>query len=203
VLPQLADSAVRVKQAQELRGGPGGRIRGLRRLIVPVLEDAFELSLALAAGMDARGYGRPGAASAGQRRLTGAVMLLGLLGVCVGVYGFLDGTTSWWLGTPMMVAGIGLALVGFVLAGRRVERSRYRPDRWQPAEVVIAVSGLASAVLMWWVAEHQWDVATPSVTAVPQVSALALAAALAGVLPLFAAPPPLTSQTREKELMGA
>src|SRR5690606_23935408 len=134
VLPQLADSAKRVRAAQELRGGPPGRIRGLRRFLVPVLEDAFERALALAAGMDTRGYGRPGVAPPAQRRLTGAVMLTGLLGVCAGVYGFLAGTSPWWLGMPMMGAGIAVALAGFVLAGRRVVRSRYRADRWRPPE---------------------------------------------------------------------
>jgi hypothetical protein len=63
VLPQLADSLRRVRAAQTLRGGHSGRVRGLRRILVPVLEDALERSLALAASMDARGYGRAGAAS--------------------------------------------------------------------------------------------------------------------------------------------
>lgn len=203
VLPQLADSALRVKRAQELRGGPPGRIRGVRRLIVPVLEDAFERSLALAAGMDARGYGRPGVATGRERRMTGAVMLLGLLGVCVGVYGFLDGTTPWWLGTPMMAVGIGLALAGFVSAGRRVQRSRYRPDRWQGAETAVAISGVAAGAALWWVNREQWAVAHPSVTELPQVSAMALVGVLVAVAPLFVAPPPVTSQTREEELVRA
>lgn len=203
VLPQLADSAVRVKRAQELRGGPPGRIRGLRRLIVPVLEDAFERSLSLAAGMDARGYGRPGAATPRQRALTGAVMLTGMLGVCVGVYGFLDGTASWWMGTPMMVAGVALALVGFVLAGRRVERTRYRPDHWQPAEVLVAASGVMAAVLLWWVAAEQQGVATPRVTESPQVSWVALGAVLLAVVPLFVAPPPVTTRAREEGRVAA
>ena len=58
ILPQLADSLRRVRAAQRLRGGDTRRVGGLRRLVVPVLEDALERSLALAAGMDARGYGR-------------------------------------------------------------------------------------------------------------------------------------------------
>ena len=52
-----------------------GRVGRLRRLLVPVLEDALERSLALAAGMDTRGYGRAGGATAGERRTTGALML--------------------------------------------------------------------------------------------------------------------------------
>ena len=71
VLPQLADSARRVRAAQRLRGGEAGRVRRLRRLLVPVLEDALERSLALAAGMDTRGYGRTTGLTPGRRRLTG------------------------------------------------------------------------------------------------------------------------------------
>ena len=56
--------------AQSLRAGDTGRVGRLRRLLVPVLEDALERSLALAAGMDTRGYGRAGRAST--RRSGGA-----------------------------------------------------------------------------------------------------------------------------------
>ena len=79
VLPQLADSVRRVRAAQTLRGGDTGRVRGLRRLLVPVLEDALERSLALAAGMDTRGYGRTAGATPRERRTTGGLMLLGLV----------------------------------------------------------------------------------------------------------------------------
>ena len=54
ILPQLADSLRRVRAAQRLRGGDTRRVGRLRRLVVPVLEDALERSLALAAG-----HGRP------------------------------------------------------------------------------------------------------------------------------------------------
>ena len=50
VLPQLADSARRVRAAQALRAGDARRGGRLRRFLVPVLEDALERSLRLAAG---------------------------------------------------------------------------------------------------------------------------------------------------------
>src|SRR3954463_9146351 len=73
VLPKLADSARRVRAAQQLRAGETGRVAGLRRFLVPVLEDALERSLALAAGMDTRGYGRASGAPAAERRGGGGV----------------------------------------------------------------------------------------------------------------------------------
>ena len=68
VLPQFVESVRRVRAAQALRAGETGRVRRLRRFLVPVLEDALERSLALAAGMDTRGYGRSGGASRAQRQ---------------------------------------------------------------------------------------------------------------------------------------
>ena len=78
VLPQFAESARRVRAAQSLRAGDTRRVGRLRRFLVPVLEDALERSLALAAGMDTRGYGRAGRPDPAQRRTTGALMLVGL-----------------------------------------------------------------------------------------------------------------------------
>ena len=105
VLPQLADSARRVRAAQALRAGDTRRRGLLRRFLVPVLEDALERSLRLAAGMDTRGYGRSGGATRRERRLTGALMLVGLCGVCVGVYAGLDHNAPRVLATPMLAVG--------------------------------------------------------------------------------------------------
>ncbi len=198
VLPQLADSARRVRAAQQLRGGGrDGRVRGLRRLLVPVLEDAFDRSLALAAGMDARGYGRTGAATRGERRATGALMLVGLLGMCVGVYAVLDRTAPRLLAAPMLALGIVLSVLGFAAAGRRVGRSRYRPDRWRLPEVLVALSGVGVGAGLW--AVERWDVlvAHPGVLVVPPLTVSAVAAVLVGVLPVWVAPPPLTVARRD------
>jgi energy-coupling factor transport system permease protein len=185
VLPQLADSVRRVRAAQTLRGGDSGRIRGLRRVLVPVLEDALERSLALAAGMDTRGYGRSAGATPRERRTTGALMLLGLVAVCLGVYGALDPTTPAWLGRPMLVLGVLVSVVAVRLAGRRVVRTRYRPDRWRWPELVVAASGLVVGAAGWWMSHHQLTVAYPSLSVAPTVSLLvliAVAAALGGAL---------------------
>ncbi len=190
VLPQFADSVRRVRAAQRLRAGARGRVRGLRRLVVPVLEDALERSLALAAGMDTRGYGRAGDLTATQRRTTGALMLTGLCGVCVGVYAVLDRTAPRLLALPMLGLGLGLAVAGLLSAGRRVQRTRYRPDPWRAAETAVAASGLAVAVTVWWVNAHQVAIAYPDPAFAPQLSLVALVGALVGVAALLAAPPP-------------
>ncbi|QNN52046.1 energy-coupling factor transporter transmembrane component T [Nocardioides mesophilus] len=190
VLPQLADSVQRVRAARALRGEPASRWGGLRRLVVPVLEDALERSMRLAAGMDARGYGRSGSATAGQRRTTGTLMVVGLLGICVGIYAVLDLTAPRLLAAPMLVAGCLLALAGFVSAGRRVERSRYRPDPWRVAETAVAVCGLVTATVFVWVGRSHPLLMHPGLDEAPAVTVTLLAGILVAGIPAFASPPP-------------
>jgi energy-coupling factor transport system permease protein len=190
VLPQFADSARRVRLAQSLRAGDTRRIGRLRRYLVPILEDAIERSLALAAGMDTRGYGRAGDATRRERWATGALMLTGLCGIAVGVYAGLDQTAPRVLATPMLVLGVLVAVVGLVSAGRRVQRSRYRPDPWAGPEVVVMASGVTAAVTMGWVSRHQIPAAYPDLLSMPTLSVAALAAATVGLVAAVAAPEP-------------
>lgn len=193
MFPQFADSARRVRAAQALRAGETGRVRHLRRFLVPVLEDALERSLALAAGMDARGYGRAGGASSAQRRTTGALLLAGLAGICVGTYAVLDTTAPRVLALPMLAAGVAVALTGLFSAGRRVDRTRYRPDPWGWPELAVVASGLAVATLGWWIATHQPQVAHPALDALPPVTGVGLVLAGVALLGPLCSPPPRQS----------
>lgn len=190
VLPQFTQSIQRVRAAQQLRAGETGRVRRLRRFLVPVLEDTVDRSLALAAGMDTRGYGRSGEATASERRLTGTLMLVGLSGVVVGVYALLDATAPWYLAGPMLGAGVVVALLGVAASGRRVRRTRYRADSWRSAELLLVAIGLAVGACGWWVNEYQLPIAYPDLTRMPEISLAALGGAVAGVLAVLVTPPP-------------
>ena len=188
--PQLVEDAQRVRAAHRLRGrstrGPGS----LKRLAMPVLEGALEHSVELAAAMDSRGYGRTTDDSRVSRRLTALLVFGGLLGVCVGVYGLLDGSTSSLLGLPMLAVGSVLAGLGVAVGGRRTGRSRYRPDPWALPEWLVSGCGAAAAVAMFVnveVAPEQLYLA--SVTMVPPVPVIACAGILVAMLPAFLAPP--------------
>ncbi len=204
LLPQLADSLRRVRAARQLRGVPGSRLGRLRGVVVPVMEDALERSMSLAAGMDARGYGRAGDLSRGQRRLTGLLMLSGLVGLCIGTYALLDQTAPRWLVLPGLVGGVALAGGGLWSAGRRVQRSRYRPDRWRTAEIAVSLSGLAVAAGMLGVLPAD-PVLHPALDTFPTVSVEALAVVLLGLAAAFAAPTPVLVQRsgRREEVAGA
>ncbi|WP_232524798.1 energy-coupling factor transporter transmembrane component T [Nocardioides mangrovicus] len=187
ILPQLADSVRRVRQAQRLRGSGHGR-RSLRRLLVPVLEDALERSLALAAGMDARGYGRAGDLTPRQRRVTGTLLIAGLVGISVGVYAVLDQSAPRVLAVPMLVLGALAAAAGFVSAGRRVQRTRYRPDPWRVPELLVAGSGVLVAAAAFVLLPHQPAVQDPALTAAPTLTLAALLLVLLGLVPALVAP---------------
>lgn len=198
IFPQLADSARRVRAAQALRGGATSGIGRLRRFLVPVLEDALERSLALAAGMDTRGYGRSGGASPRDRWLTGSLLLLALTGICVGTYAWLDPTAPRVLALPMLGAGAVVAVVGLISAGRRVQRTRYRPDPWRAPELVTVGIGIAVAVLGWYAARTQVVVAYPTVDVMPYLSPLALVVGVLGTAPAVATPVPATALARQE-----
>ena len=190
IFPQLADSARRVRAAQALRGGATTGLGRLRRFLVPVLEDALERSLALAAGMDTRGYGRSGGATTRERWVTGSLLMLALTGICVGTYAWLDPTAPQVLALPMLGVGVLVAVLGLVSAGRRVQRTRYRPDPWQLPELLTVGVGLLVAVLGWWFGHSQVAVAYPGVDVAPYLSPLALAVGVLGTLPAVATPVP-------------
>lgn len=204
VLPQLAESAQRVRRAQRLRAGESGRRGRMRRFVVPVLEDALERSLTLAAGMDTRGYGRTGSATPRERRVTGALMIAGLVGVCAGAYALLDQTFlggSWHLnlagahvglsrGAVVLLLGVAVCVAGMATAGRRVGRTVYRPDPWRWPETAVVVVAVAVGGIGSWVAQHQYAVAGPDLGLAPQISLTALVGVLIGLLPAVLAPSP-------------
>jgi energy-coupling factor transport system permease protein len=149
VAPQLVESAQRVRRARRLRGAPGTRRRAVRSIVIPVLEDALERSLHLAAAMDSRGYGRTGATHRVGRHITSGLLLAGLAGLCVGAYGLLDASAPRALGLPATLVGAALCVAGLALGGRRVRRTRYRPDPWRVPEWLVAASGaLVAAVVV-------------------------------------------------------
>ena len=135
LLPQLADSLRRVRAARQLAWRP-------RRSHRPAARDRRTRDGGRARAVDVAGgrHGlprlRPGRGGrAAQRRTTGALMIAGLVGICVGIYALLDQTAPQWLAVPGLLGGVALAAGGFWSAGRRVRRTRYRPDHWGPAEL--------------------------------------------------------------------
>ncbi len=200
VAPQLVESLQRVRRARKLRGGGGKGLRAVRSIAMPVLQDALDRSLLLAAAMDSRGYGRRVAVPAAVRRTTGALLITGLLGLCVGAYGVLDGTAPAALGLPALLVGAVLCVGGIALGGRRVATSTYRPDPWRAAEWAVLGCGLACAVIM--IVSSSYDSAdlNPSLSPLtwPTLPLVPLLAVVIAILPAVLAPPPMTPARRRR-----
>lgn len=189
--PNLIMDVQRLRAARRLRGRADKGIGGLLQVGLPVLEGALERSVALAAAMDARGFGRTAPVPAGVRRATAVLTLGGLMGVCAGTYGLLSESGAGY-GLPVLAAGLVAALAGLRLGGRRSVRTRYRPDPWGVRAWLVAGSGIAVAGLMIWAASYDAAALHPGVVPLtaPTLPLWPAAAVLIGLLPAFVAPVP-------------
>jgi len=142
--PQLATAAIRVRQARRLRGRPATGVRSWIGVALPVLQDALERSIALAAAMDSRGFGRRGSVSPTRRRLVAGSIVVGLVAVSIAVYEILDPTSPTLVGLPLLVLGTAIACGAVLFGGREPTRTKYRPDPWGAPEWTVVAAGAAA-----------------------------------------------------------
>ncbi len=190
--PSMVASVQRIRAARRLRGRPDRGLRSIVTVAMPVLEDALERSLALAAAMDSRGYGRRATVPLRTRRLTTTLTLLGLGGTLVGLYGLLDGTGPAALGLPMLLLGLMVAAASLRVAGAGVTRTRYRPDPWAGPEWLTAAAGVSAGlgtIVTSVSAPGTLDPAPWPLLAVP-LPAAATVGILLALLPAWLTPPP-------------
>lgn len=144
VAPQLVDSWQRVRKAQALRGRALSGRKAVAATTLPVLQDALERSITLAASMDSRGYAR---VHRGSSRLVLALLLTALIAAALGTYALLDGTGPRWLAIPLLAGGGAAAVIASLIASRRISTTRYRPDVWRWRETAITACGVSIAGL--------------------------------------------------------
>ncbi|MEV1008605.1 CbiQ family ECF transporter T component [Streptomyces sp. NPDC049881] len=194
--PQLVTDVLRMRAARRLRGRRDRGARSFLEVARPVLEGALERSVALAAAMDARGYGRTADVPPAVRRATGALTLGGLVGVCAGSYGLLAAEGAVY-GLPLLVAGVAAALGGLLLGGRRTVRTRYRPDRWGVRAWLVAGSGAVVAAVMAYAAGADAAALNPPAVPLtaPRLPVLPAVGVLVGLLPALVAPRPAVGVT--------
>lgn len=213
VFPQLGDSVLRVTRARRLRRaaaagrGRRERYRVVESVIVPVLSDALDRSLRLAASMDARGYGRRGEGQPRERRWTTALGLAGITLLGLGVFLHLSrlATGAVVAGVPLVSAGLvalGVVLIALSVrrAGRGVRRTVYRPIRWALAEWVVVGSGLGLVVALEATRTLGGaSVLAPSIQPFtwPTWTPLIVLGLVAAALPAFGTPAPALAAARE------
>lgn len=143
VAPQLIESTARVRRAQRLRGGAGSGWSAVAAVVTPVLSDAVDRSLRLAAGMESRGFGRTRQGARPPATLTATLLLSALLAT-LGGFWLLAGTGSVDRIVAAALLTFGVLGVGAGLrhSGRRLAVTRYRPEPWTPRDTALAASGL-------------------------------------------------------------
>jgi energy-coupling factor transport system permease protein len=183
VAPQLIESTLRVRRARRLRGGAGTGWRAMQAVVIPVLEDAIERSVALAAGMESRGFART-RRTEGQRSAL-ALMLLASMLLLVGVFLLLGGGDVVLGWVALLIGGAGVAW-GLRLTGRRLRATRYRPRPWRGADTAIALCGAGVAITLGWLHLVADDVLNPGTEPLvwPSLHPLMLVGAAAAALPL-------------------
>ena len=190
--PAMVTDVQRVRQTRRLRGRPTSGVKGLTGIAMPVFQGALERSIGLAAAMDSRGYGRSAGRSPREQRITAALVLGGVLGVAIGLYGLLDSSSVSAASLPLLLIGLTAAFLGMVRAGRRSTRSRYRPDPWAAPEWLTAGSGALAACAA--VAQTQLDPASMQALttplAWPTVPWIAALGVLLAALPAVVTPQP-------------
>ena len=90
----------------------------------------------------------------------------------------------------MWAGGLLLAIAGIALAGQNVPRTRYRPDPWRGAEVLVLLAAASAAVLARWSSEHELAIAYPALDVVPTVSLAVLGTVGLAIAAGLIAPPP-------------
>ena len=208
LVPTLIADITRVREARRLRGRTTSGARGFLGLVTPVLEGSLRRSLDLAAAMDSRGYGRIEAVPLRTRRGTQGLLVVGLMSLVVGMYLFLAGTGSSWIGPVALVIGLTAGVAGLITTGRRTSRSRYRPDPWLWPEWSITVGGWSAAATIWWQMSHNAAALEPSLTPLqwPGLPALPLIGLAIATVTALATPPLPSDETSSRvppELIAA
>ncbi len=201
VAPQLIESAQRVRRARRLRGDPVRGLRALGRIALPVLADAIDRSMALAAGMEARGFGRTrGNPVPGALPLMIASSMVALLGAFL-----LLSTAFWELATVAFTLGVLGTGWGLRRAGHNLQVTAYRPHAWTWRATGVALSGpLTAAVVLGlgWL-ETTYDTVFPSTDPLvwPELTAPMLLAVACCLVPLPLTAPPrfLAVETRRTD----
>lgn len=141
LLPSTIEDLRRIREAQALRGGPGG-LRGLPGLVVPAVTGGLERAFRLAEAMEARGYASA-PLSPPLTRLAG--VLAPPLGLAATLAWFYAG--DWrWLAAPLAAGAFAaLGAWGWLAARRRPTTSLVR-EPLAPLDAVLAAISLLLAV---------------------------------------------------------
>ena len=143
--PQLIASARRIRLSSQLRNASNRATKGLM-LIAPILEDSIDRSMALAASMDARGFGRRGSLTARQVRFSRLASLVSISALASGAYFLLTADAPW---ATLVTFAFGLSGIyaSLKISGASNLRTRYATHVWQIKDSLVAGAAALSVIL--------------------------------------------------------
>ena len=143
--PQLAASFGRVRRARKIRGR-SERVSALRSLFVPVLEDAFERSMNLAASMDSRGFGYRASTSITGKYWQRLLLSLSLFSASAAIY-FLLATDSRFFGLISFAFSLACLSAAIRLTSKTIKITRLHPQKWSAIDLFVLVTSAAIVLL--------------------------------------------------------
>jgi len=123
--PQLIESIQRVRRSRGLRGRNKG-VGVFASIVIPALEDTMDRSLALAASMDARGFGRRGNLSLGTLRLVRALSFSAAVTLAIGAYLLVAASEFGLLATALIAASLVAIAIVIRITSLQSVRTSYR-----------------------------------------------------------------------------
>jgi energy-coupling factor transport system permease protein len=194
VFPSLALSLKRVRRAAALRGPANTKHGAVLRVVFPVLADALDRSLELAASLESRGYGSNARPVSTRRGAGRTVLGCGvLLSAAAGALGVTGGRPA--AGWALLAAAVAGAWALLRTLGRDTTVTRLKRDPWGRSDWT--VTGCAAALAAGMVFAPVMggpDALTPSALEWPPLPWPALAGAALAAAPALggrAAGPPL------------
>lgn len=144
LIPQLAQSIERVTKAQRIRNQ---NRRNFGTIVVPVLEDALDSSMNLAASMDSRGFGRKPQMSKSITFILRSLNVCALLAIAAASY-LLLGTSGQpaaaWL---LIVIAVLATASNMIIAARLSTRTRVTKLQFKLADYVALVLALGLVLI--------------------------------------------------------
>jgi len=142
--PQLIASLQRVRKARELRGRSKG-LSQLAGIVIPVLEDAIDSSLALAASMDARGIGRKGQMTNLQITIARSSSLSAIALLAIGSFMLLSGGIQ-VLGVLLIVLALVATFISVKITSKANIRTRYEPTKFSSTDWMLIALAIALVI---------------------------------------------------------
>ena len=139
--PQIIKSLNRVRAAKKLRGRSNG-IGVMASIVMPVLEDAMESTMALSVSMESRGFGS--SINSKARLLNGLLTLASALTAGVGAYLVI---TSGAQNYSWLLISLLLAIVALVISNSSNSKTRLVRNKFSALDLIPAILSVAAPVL--------------------------------------------------------